>query len=173
MNKIKMIFTFLIISIVCLALIFIYGYSPYTYEWNGCSISFPDRSWKKVMSGDSSVAGFTSVNNGSVEIICTGFDDPAKNILLYPRLKEQAKKILEDKQIGKGYEVFTLSFSNDDVSKEYESSFGITGSDYKHGLLKGIETPEQTYQILILMNRDDAKSVESAHKIMDSIIVIP
>lgn len=171
MNKIKMLFTFLIISFACLIAIFIYRNRPYTYEWNGCSISFPDRSWKKVMSGDSNIAGFTSINNGSIEIICIDSDDFAKSILLYPRSKEQAKKILEDKQIGKGYEAFTLSFSNNDVSKEYEASFRIIGSDYEYALLKGIETSEQTYQILILMNRDDAKSVESAQKIMDSIII--
>lgn len=173
MNKIKMLFSFLVISFVCLITIFIYRNSSYTYEWNGSSISFPDRSWKKVMSGDSNVAGFTSANNGNIDMICIGSDDPAKSILLYPKSKEEAGTILEEKQIGNSYVVLTLSFSNDDVSREYEASFEITGSEYEYGLLKGIETPKQTYEILILMNHDDVKSVESAQEIMESIIIIP
>lgn len=173
MNKIKMLFTFFIIIFVCLVTIFIYRNSPYTYEWNGCNISFPDRSWKKVMSGDSNVAGFTSINNGSINMICIGSGDPAKSILLYPKSKEEVGTILEDKQIGNSYDVLTLSFSNDDVSRDYEASFRITDSEYKYGLLKGIRTLEQTYEILILMNHDDVKSLQYAQEIMESIIIIP
>ncbi len=80
---------------------------------------------------------------------------------------------MQDKQIGNSYNILTLSFSNDDVSRDYEASFEITGSEYKHGLLKGIETREQTYQILTLMNHDDVKSLQYAQEIMESIIIIP
>ncbi len=106
-------------------------------------------------------------------MICIGSGDPAKSILLYPKSKEEVGTILEDKQIGNSYDVLTLSFSNDDVSRDYEASFRITDSEYKYGLLKGIRTLEQTYEILILMNHDDVKSLQYAQEIMESIIIIP
>lgn len=170
-NKKKIsIYTF--IFVLCISSLFIalkYRHSPFKYTWAGCELTLPDRSFKKLMSGDSSVLGFESKKWGTVDIVRFSKEESSR-VIHFPEKKEEVKLLWENKNMGTEYDI--LSFHTpENGEKKYEAILSISQSVFQYALISGISHNDTVYQITILMKENNEENKKISEDIMNSFLI--